>query len=59
MELITVRASPRKMSTSPSIIDTRRGQMFPVLEPFEIERVRRLGMTPGRHWQKQARSVPG
>jgi thioredoxin reductase (NADPH) len=32
------------MSTSPSIIDTRRHQMFPVLEPFEIERVRRFGM---------------
>ena len=31
------------MSTSPSIIDTRRDQMFPVLEPFEIERVRRFG----------------
>jgi thioredoxin reductase (NADPH) len=31
------------MSTSPSIIDTRRHQMFPVLEPFEIERVRRFG----------------
>jgi thioredoxin reductase (NADPH) len=26
-----------------SIIDTRRHQMFPVLEPFEIERVRRFG----------------
>ena len=31
------------MSTSPSVIDTRRDQMFPVLEPFEIERVRRFG----------------
>src|SRR5262245_64894684 len=31
------------MSTSPSIIDTRRHQMFPVLETFEIERVRRFG----------------
>jgi thioredoxin reductase (NADPH) len=31
------------MPTSPSIIDTRRHQMFPVLEPFEIERVRRFG----------------
>ncbi|PYQ83616.1 MAG: thioredoxin reductase [Acidobacteria bacterium] len=31
------------MSTSSSIIDTRRDQMFPVLEPQEIERVRRLG----------------
>jgi thioredoxin reductase (NADPH) len=31
------------MSTSPSIIDTRRHQMFPVLEAFEIERVRRFG----------------
>ena len=26
-----------------SIIDTRRHQMFPVLEPAEIERVRRFG----------------
>src|SRR5262245_63596707 len=32
------------MSTSPSVIDTRRDQMFPVLEPFEIERVRRFGI---------------
>ena len=31
------------MSTSLSVIDTRRDQMFPVLEPFEIERVRRFG----------------
>jgi thioredoxin reductase (NADPH) len=31
------------MSTSPSIIDTRRHQMFPVLETFEIERVCRFG----------------
>jgi thioredoxin reductase (NADPH) len=28
----------------PSIIDTRRHQMFPVLEPSEIERVRRFGV---------------
>jgi thioredoxin reductase (NADPH) len=28
---------------APSIIDTRRNQMFPVLEPMEIERVRRFG----------------
>jgi thioredoxin reductase (NADPH) len=28
---------------TPSIIDTRRGQMFPTLQPFEIERVRRFG----------------
>ena len=27
----------------PSIIDTRRHQMFPTLEPAEIERVRRFG----------------
>src|SRR5437899_8237822 len=27
----------------PSIIDTRREQMFPALQPFEIERVRRFG----------------
>src|SRR5262249_29387266 len=31
------------MSTSPSVIDTRRDQMFPALEPFEIERLRRFG----------------
>ena len=31
------------MSTSPSVIDTRHDQMFPVLEPFEIERLRRFG----------------
>jgi thioredoxin reductase (NADPH) len=31
------------MSPSPSIIDTRREQMFPVLDAFEIERVRRFG----------------
>jgi thioredoxin reductase (NADPH) len=29
--------------TLPSIIDTRHDQMFPVLEPFEIERARRFG----------------
>ncbi len=28
---------------TPSIIDTRRKQMFPALQPFEIERVRRFG----------------
>jgi thioredoxin reductase (NADPH) len=28
---------------TPSIIDTRRAQMFPTLQPFEIERVRRFG----------------
>jgi thioredoxin reductase (NADPH) len=28
---------------TPSIIDTRRQQMFPTLQPFEIERVRRFG----------------
>jgi thioredoxin reductase (NADPH) len=28
---------------TPSIIDTRREQMFPMLQPFEIERVRRFG----------------
>ena len=28
---------------TPSIIDTRRPQMFPTLEPAEIERVRRFG----------------
>ena len=43
MELTTARTRPRIMPTSPSIIDTRRDQMFPVLEPFEIERVRRFG----------------
>jgi thioredoxin reductase (NADPH) len=30
---------------SPSIFDTRRNQMFPVLEPAEIERVRHFGRT--------------
>src|SRR3989442_4384105 len=29
--------------TAPSIMDTRRHQMFPTLEPAEIERVRRFG----------------
>src|SRR6202521_836333 len=28
---------------NPSIMDTRRHQMFPVLEPMEIERARRFG----------------
>ena len=28
---------------TPSIMDTRREQMFPTLQPFEIERVRRFG----------------
>ena len=27
----------------PSIIDTRRDQMFPVLGPSEVERLRRFG----------------
>src|SRR5437870_5724339 len=35
---MTIMAVPK-----PSIIDTRRAQMFPVLEPAEIERVRRFG----------------
>src|SRR5215469_13247757 len=43
MEATTARTGSRIMSTSPSIFDTRRDQMFPVLEPFEIERVRRFG----------------
>src|SRR6266568_4381237 len=30
-------------ATTPSIMDTRRHQMFPTLEPAEIERVRRFG----------------
>jgi hypothetical protein len=30
-------------ATTPSIMDTRRHQMFPTLEPVEIERVRRFG----------------
>jgi thioredoxin reductase (NADPH) len=30
--------------TTPSIIDTRRDQMFPILEPADLERVRRFGM---------------
>ena len=29
---------------TPSIIDTRRHQMFPVLAPAEIERLRRFGV---------------
>src|ERR1043166_10123872 len=29
---------------TPSIIDTRRDQMFPTLDPAEIERVRRFGV---------------
>src|SRR2546429_5358612 len=32
-------------ATMPSIFDTRRHQMFPVLQPPEIERVRRFGKT--------------
>ena len=28
---------------TPSIADTRHAQMFPTLQPFEIERVRRFG----------------
>jgi thioredoxin reductase (NADPH) len=32
---------------APSIIDTRRAQMFPDLEPAEIERVRRFGEVRG------------
>ena len=43
MEATTARTGSRIMSTSPSIFDTRCDQMFPVLEPFEIERVRRFG----------------
>jgi thioredoxin reductase (NADPH) len=38
--------SPEKRqmtSTTPSVMDTRREQMFPTLQPFEIERVRRFG----------------
>jgi thioredoxin reductase (NADPH) len=31
------------VASSPSIADTRRHQMFPVLEPLEIERIRRFG----------------
>ena len=30
-------------SANLSVIDTRREQMFPTLQPFEIERVRRFG----------------
>jgi thioredoxin reductase (NADPH) len=30
-------------SAMPSVMDTRREQMFPTLQPFEIERVRRFG----------------
>jgi thioredoxin reductase (NADPH) len=31
------------VSATPSVMDTRREQMFPKLQPFEIERVRRFG----------------
>jgi thioredoxin reductase (NADPH) len=31
------------ISAMPSVMDTRREQMFPTLQPFEIERVRRFG----------------
>jgi hypothetical protein len=34
--------------TSPSIFDTRHDQMFPVLQPFEIERVRRFGLSASK-----------
>ena len=30
-------------SATLSVMDTRREQMFPTLQPFEIERVRRFG----------------
>jgi thioredoxin reductase (NADPH) len=30
-------------AATPSIIDTRHDQMFPTLQPLEIERVRRFG----------------
>ena len=37
-----------------SILDTRRHQMFPTLEPAEIDRVRRFGEVrsygAARHW---------
>src|SRR5215467_9009187 len=38
--------SPEKQhmdSATPSVMDTRREQMFPTLQPSEIERVRRFG----------------
>jgi thioredoxin reductase (NADPH) len=38
---MTMSASAPK---KPSIFDTRRHQMFPVLEPSEIERVRRFAV---------------
>jgi thioredoxin reductase (NADPH) len=31
-------------ASTPSIVDTRRDQMFPTLEPSELERVRRFGV---------------
>jgi len=41
-----------------SIIDTRRHQMFPVLDPSEIERVRRFGKVrtygAARRWRRSA-----
>ena len=34
----------RSAGLLPSIIDTRRDQMFPTLEPADLERVRRFGI---------------
>ena len=31
------------MASIPTLIETRRGQMFPILEPAELERLRRFG----------------
>ena len=38
-------------SPKPSILDTRRDQMFPVLAPAEIERVRRFGKVRSFGWE--------
>jgi hypothetical protein len=34
----------RSAGLPPSIIDTRRDQTFPTLDPTDLERVRRFGM---------------
>ena len=48
---------------APSIIDTRRHQMFPTLAPAEIERLRRFGVPRSygtgeapSEWAKSARA---
>jgi len=43
-----------------SIIETRRHQMFPILEPGEIERVRRFGEVrqSGIGWRAPRAAMP-